>query len=160
MPRQKIVALLSQISHLAFSYIFVRSEALLIIPLMQINDNRTEPSLVSKPHVKVFRNQMPQLFSWPGNNCCVWWCIIMKQNYFVLPILICQSFFIQSLIQIDHLLSIAFSINGFASSVLAAHNRPHLSDHTKHRALSSVHSDLALQSMSMICLELPMIFYA
>ena len=77
----------------------------------------------------------------------------MKQNHFVLPFLIFRSFFTQSLIQIDHLLSITFSIIDFA--VLAAYNRSHLSDPTKHRALFSVHSDLALQSISMVHLELP-----
>ena len=40
--------------------------------------------------------------------------IIMKQNYFVLPFLIFWSFLTQSLIQIDHLLLVALSINGFA----------------------------------------------
>jgi len=30
---------------------------------MQISGNRTEPSLVSKPHAKVFPNQMPQIVS-------------------------------------------------------------------------------------------------
>ena len=59
-----------------------------------------------------------------------------------------QSFLTQSLIQIDRLLSVAFSIK--FRQILAAHNRSHLSDPTKHRALSSVHSDLVLQSMSMV----------
>ena len=38
----------------------------------------------------------------------------MKKNYIVLPFLIFWSSFTQSLIQIDHLLSVALNINGFA----------------------------------------------
>ena len=42
----------------AFLYIFVRSEVLVrkCVPSMQINSNRKEPSLVSKPRAKVFPN--------------------------------------------------------------------------------------------------------
>ena len=41
------------------------------VPSMQISGNRTEPSLVNKPHVKVFPNQMPQSFPWPVLLCVV-----------------------------------------------------------------------------------------
>jgi len=113
---KKIVALLSQTSHLTI-FVHLRKKwsaaEQVRVPSMQISGNRTEPSLVNKPHAKVFPNQMPQSFLW-SVLLCVWWCFIMKQNHFVLPFLIFRSFFTQSLIQIDHLLSVVFSINSFA----------------------------------------------
>ena len=72
MPRQKIVALLSQTSHLAI-FVHLRKKwsaaEQVRVSSMQINGNRTEPSLVSKLYAKVFPNQMPQSFPWPVLLC-------------------------------------------------------------------------------------------
>ena len=121
MPRQKTVALLRQTSYRAIFVHFRKKWSAgqkVRVPSMQINSNRTEPSLVSKPRVCVFPTVCMYFPTERFNRfldrfCCIWWCIIMKQNYFVLPFLIFWSFFTQSLIQIDHLLSVALSINGF-----------------------------------------------
>ena len=117
---KKIVALLSQTCYLAI-FVHLRKKwstaEQVRVPSMQISGNRTEPSLVNKLHAKVFSNQMPQSFPWP---VLLWWCIIMKQNHFVSPFLIFRSFFTQSLIQIDYLLSVQRSVlmisPGFSSS--------------------------------------------
>jgi len=64
MPRQKNCSL-SQSSHLAiFVHLHKKESAAeqISVPSMQISGNRTEPSLMSKPHAKVFPNQMPQSF--------------------------------------------------------------------------------------------------
>ena len=114
---KKTVALLRQTSHRGIFVHFRKKWSAgqkVRVPSMQRNSNRTEPSLVSKPRAKVFPNWTLQSFPWPALLYVMVIIIIMKQNYFVLPFLIFWSFFTQSLIQIDHLLSVALNINGFA----------------------------------------------
>ena len=68
MPRQKTVALLRQTSHRAIFVHFRKKWSTVqkvCVPSMQINSNRTEPSLVSKPRAKVFPNWTLQSFPWP-----------------------------------------------------------------------------------------------
>ena len=99
----------------AFSYIFVRREVL----VRKCVSHRCKWIVIGRSQVWCVsraRNYFPteRFDRFLDRFCCMWWCIIMKQNYFVLPFLIFWSFFTQSLIQIDHLLSVALSINGFA----------------------------------------------
>lgn len=115
---------------------------------MQIISNRTEPSLMCKPHTKVFPNQMPQLYPWP-----VLLCIIMKQNHFVLLFWYSRRFSRKAWFKVIIFLSV-YSVVTIQVQVLGAHNGSHPSDPIKHNALSSAHSDLALLSISMVRLEL------
>ena len=65
---KKTVALLRQTSHRAIFVHFRKKWSAgrkVRVPSMQINSNRTEPSLVSKPHAKVFPNWTLQSFPWP-----------------------------------------------------------------------------------------------
>ena len=62
------VAILRQTSHRAiFVHLCKKWSAgqKVRVPSMQINGNRTEPSLVSKPRVKVFPNWTLRPFPWP-----------------------------------------------------------------------------------------------
>ena len=107
---KKTVALLRQTSHRAIFVHFRKKWSAgqkMRVPSMQINSNRTELSLVSKPRAKVFPNWMLQSFPWP----VLLYVMVHYHEAFVLPFLIFWSFFTQSLIQIDHLLSVALSIN-------------------------------------------------
>ena len=98
-----------------FSYIFVRSEAL----VRKCVSHRCKLIVIGRSQVwwvsrarKYFPTERFDRFL--DRFCRMWWCIITKQNYFVLPFSIFWSFFTRTLIQIDHLLSVALSINGFA----------------------------------------------
>ena len=65
---KKTVPLLRQTGHRAIFVHFRKKWSAgqkVRVPSMQINSNRTEPSLVSKPRVKVFPNWTLQSFSWP-----------------------------------------------------------------------------------------------
>ena len=65
---KKTVALLMQISHRAIFVHFRKKWSAgqkVRVPSMQINSNRTEPSLVSKPRAKVFPNGTLQSFPSP-----------------------------------------------------------------------------------------------
>jgi len=77
---------------------------------MQISGNQTKPSLVNKPHAKVFPNQINRFL----DQLCVMVhyheAKSLRVAFFDIPVV----FHTQSLIQIEHLLSVAFSINGFA----------------------------------------------
>lgn len=86
----------------------------------------------------------------------------MKQNNFVFDILVvvhirlsvCLALYAKVVY-----VKVVFSINSSASPGLVAHNGSDPADPTKQRTLSSICSGLTLQSVSMVCLLLAIIFY-
>ena len=65
---KKTVALLRQTSHRGIFVHFRKKWSAgqkVRVPSMQINSNRTEPSLVSKPRAKLFPNWTLRSFPWP-----------------------------------------------------------------------------------------------
>ena len=121
-----------------FSYIFVRSEML----VRKCVSHRCKWTVIGRSQVwwvsRVRKYFPTELFNrFLDRFCCMWWCIIMKQNCFVLP-------FFDILVVFHVKLDSNRSFVVGSTQVLTAHNRSHPSDPTKHRTLSSLHSDLIL----------------
>jgi len=98
---------------------------------MKISENRKAASLASNPHAELFPNQRRNRFL--HRFFCVGGCIIVKHIHFMLSLAISWSFFNQSFMRIDHLLSPTLGINGFARfQQFIIYHSPLIPPNTKH----------------------------
>ena len=134
---KKTVALLRQTSHRGIFVHFRKKWSAgqkVRVPSMQINSNRTEPSLVSKPRAKVFSNWTLQSFP-----CPVLLYVMVRYHE---AKLLCVALFDILVVLHAKLDSNRSFIVGSAQywrfgQVLTAHNRSHPFDPTKHVLRSS-----------------------